>query len=261
MTETKAFDPEKYVEGSSYEIYLANYKDIGLKLRCIDDRASNSDDRERPIAIPGGGLGLVMDALGAFTILRRKGKHASVEPEEVIAAVERAIGPITFHTDEKSVTNKGLICGGCGHCNGALADPVTYLLSESDAKYFIERGLSDLKEKLNACGEKPTVYVGAHAAKAVMIVEGEKRGLMSVGESGEQVYVYHKDFHELLLKSIARQLQPLMVKHSQDVSEKELATALLESARERLSVTMEKLAATLPRFVVSKKPNLTVTSA
>jgi len=258
---TQTFDAERYVRENSFELSVTDYGKAGALLRCIDDRASDSDDCERPVSIPGGGLGLVMDVLGAFTLLKRKGTHATLAPEEAIAAVERAIGCVLFHTDEKSVTNRGVACGGCGHCNGALTDPVKYLLSETDANFFLERGVADIKERLKSRGLKPAVYHGAHAAKAVITIEGTDIGLPSIGKSGEHVYVYHKDFHEKLLALIAHEIAPLLSAHTKGVSEKELVSALIESARVRLSVTVEKLAKQLPKFVVRKQPSLTVSVA
>ncbi len=257
---TETFDPSAYVRENSRPLSLTHKGPIGLRLRCIDDRASDSDDCDRPIAIPGGGLGLVMDVLGACTLLRRAGKHVSIEPKEAIALVERAIGSINFHTDEKSVQNHGVVCGGCGHCNGALVDPVKYLLSESDARFFMESGLAELKEKLKASGIKPTVYTGAHAAAGVMVVMGEDVDLPSVGVSGEHVYVYHQDLHQMILKLIAHELHRSLAHHSQRLSEQELETALVQSAQQRLAVTLEKLAKDLPQFLVHRKPELVVTT-
>lgn len=253
-----SFDAKKYVEENSYPLVLPDKKDLGLALRCIDDRASDSDDRARGISIPGAGLGLVMDVLGAFTLLRRAGKHATLAPSEAIAAVERAIGAICFHTDDKSVKNRGLACGGCGHASGALADPLKYLLSEGDAEFFIEKGLGVIKDGLKSRGVKPAVYHGAHAASAVIIVEGTDVGLPSVGKSGERAFVYHQDLHEMLLQLVAAEIAPLLASHTKGIDEEALASALRESARMRLDVTLEKLAAGLPRFVVDKRESLLV---
>lgn len=257
MNQVKDFNAESFVEENKYSI-PSDHSKIGLQLRCIDDRASNSLDRSRDIAIPGAGLGLVMDVLGAFTLLRRNGKHATLTPEEAIGAVERALCAVYFHTDEKSVKNKGVACGGCGHCNSALIDPVKYLISENDAKYFFEHGLSDIKERLKKWGVKPTVYTGSHNAHAVIVIESDNFGLPSVGKSGEQVYVYHKKFHELLLELIANELTSLLSSHSQGVSEKEFVDALHESARARLSVTLDKLASELPKFLVTNEQSISV---
>lgn len=258
---SKAFDANAYVKKNSYPLTLTNHSNLGLKLRCIDDRATGEESSAYPIAIPGAGLGILMDAMGSCTLLRRSGKHVSFEPTELISLVERAIGPITFHTDEKSVKNKGVPCGGCGHCNGALMDPVKYLLSESDAKFFVESGLSEIKESLKAHGEKPIVYSGSHLAVAVITILGTDLGLSSVSSTGEHVYVYHKEFHELLLTLIAHEFAALVTKHSQGVSVQEFETALKESAQIRLSVTLEKLARDLPKFVASKKPSLVIEPA
>ena len=62
------FDAQRYVKENSYSLAIKDYSNIGLALLCIDDRSSDSEDRTRDIAIPGAGLGLVMDALGAFTL-------------------------------------------------------------------------------------------------------------------------------------------------------------------------------------------------
>lgn len=255
---TIQFDAEKYVRENWYPLALTDYSNIGLKLRCIDDRSSQTEGRGHDIAIPGGGLGLVMDALGALTLLKRNGKHVTASPQDVIEVVEYSIGPITFHTDEKSVKNRGVACGGCAHCSIALADPVAYLLSESDAQYFSEHGLLDLKEKLKLRGAKPAVYVGAHEAHAVITVCGTEVGLPSVGVTGEHVYVYHKDFHRLLLTLIAHELAALFGTHSKGISSDELEGTLHESAATRLGVTLKRLAVGLPQFVVCKKQTLSV---
>lgn len=260
MNQTRtSFDAKRYVEENNYPLSILDFSTIGLKVRCIDDRASDSQDRARDIALPGAGLGLVMDVLGAFTILRRKGKHATLAPQEAVEAVERTVGPILFHTDEKSVKNNGVLCGGCGHCNGALVDPVKYLLSGSDAKYFVEVGLADLEQKLKLRGVHPVAYTGGHGACAVFTIEDLEIGLPSVGKSGERAYVYHKNFHEMFLSLIAHELAPSLATHTQGVVEEELARSLIESARARLDVTILKLAGTLPKFSVQNKPSMLVT--
>ena len=252
------FDAERYVKENNYPLVIKDYSNIGLVLRCIDDLSPDSEDRTRDIAIPGAGLGLVMDALGAFTLLRRRGKHATLMGEEAINAVERALGVILYHTDDKSAKNKGVLCGGCGHCNGALVDPVKYLLSGSDAKYFVEAGLEDIKGRLKLRGVKPVVYAGGHNARAVFIIESLEVGLPSVGKTEERVYVYHRLFHERFLSLIAHELAPLLSSHTQGVSEEELASMLIESARTRLEVTVNKLAATLPKYAIQNKPEVSV---
>lgn len=252
------FNATKYVKDNSKPLNLPDHSRISLRLRCIDDRSSDSEDRERPISVPGGALGIVMDVLGACTLLRRAGKHVTVEPKQAVEAVSQAIGPILYHTDEKSVKNRGIECGGCGHCNGALTYPSKYLLTEDDAKYFVEEGLREIKEDLKKFGVKPTVYKGGHAASAVIIVNGQDIDLPSVGRDGERIYVYHKDYHSLLLKLVSHEMKLLLSEHTQGVSEKELDDALEESAKIRLNVTLEKLTVGLPRFAVSKKENVEV---
>lgn len=252
------FDVEHYVRENGYDMEVADYSAIGLRLRCIDDRSSNSDDKKRDIALPGGGLGIVMDMLGALTLLRRKGKHVSLNPRDAIDFTEKTIGAITFHTDEKSVKNRGVACGGCGHCNGALVEPVKYLLSENDAKYFLDEGLAYLKDRLKLRGEKPTVYIGHHEASAVLIVAHQHLGLSSIGKSGERAYIYHKYFHEVLLSLLAHQFASELGGHAQGVGDKELEEAFLESARIRLSVTVQKLAADLPTYLVGSQSKTSV---
>src|SRR5512146_193804 len=109
------FDAQKYVDENASVQHVGFNEQVGKSIRCISDRASAAENKDHPIAIPGSGLGLVMDVLGAATLLRRGGTHVELGPEEVIGAVQRAISVINFHTDEKSVKNKGLPCGGCGH--------------------------------------------------------------------------------------------------------------------------------------------------
>lgn len=251
------FDAETYVKENKYRLAITDYSIIGKSLRCIDDRASNSEDRERDIAIPGAGLGLVMDVLGAFTLLRRKGKRAALSPQEAVIAVERAIGAIPFHTDDHHEGHASL-CAGCGHAHGALTDPASYLLTEEDARYFFEFCLSDLKDKLHSKGLAPVIYRGPHAAKAVMIVEGTDVGLPSVSKSGDAVFVYHKTFHEILLTLVANQIVSLLGENPQEVGERELEETIYESARIRLGVTVNKLAAALPKFKVEHTQSLTV---
>ncbi|HEY4499469.1 MAG TPA: hypothetical protein VJH94_05435, partial [Candidatus Paceibacterota bacterium] len=130
--------------------------------------------------------------------------------------------------------------------------------SGHDARYFIESGLIELKDYLKRRGEKPAVYIGHHSAQGVFVIEDSDVGLPSVGKDGEQVYVYHKYFHELLLSLVAHELVPLMASHSQGIDEGALCAALLESAHLRLSVTIGKLAAQLPKFTVSVKPIVSV---
>ena len=254
---TLGFDAEQYVKENSYPLDFTDYSKIGLELRCIDDRASGSEDKERHIAIPGAGLGLVMDVLGAFTLLRRKGKHATLRPQEAVSLVEKTIGSILFHTDDHH-EGHGSLCAGCGHAHGALTEPTPYLLTEEDAKYFFEYCLIDLKDKLHVRGLKPVVYKGPHSAKAVMIVEGTDIGLSSIGRSGDAVFVYHKTFHELLLKLIAHEIAPLLSEHTQGISEQEIEESIQESARIRLGVTVKKLAAALPKFEVRRDQALFV---
>lgn len=253
-----SFDAARYAEENSYRIDITDYSTIGLSLRCIDDRASGSEKKARDIAIPGGGLGLVMDALGAFTVLRRKGKHAVLSPQEAVAAVERAIGVVDFHTDDTHGKHHSSLCAGCGHAHGALTDPAMYLLTEGDAKYFFEFCLHDLAGRLRTRGLVPVVYRGEHAAKAVMVVEGTDIGLPSIGKTGDAVFVYHKSFHEILLTIVAHEIAPLLSGHTRGITERELEDSMHESARTRLGVTVARLAASLPRFLVTRTPSLSV---
>ena len=254
----KMIDAEKYVQDNAYRIDLENYEPIGAELRCIDDRASNSDDRNRHVAIPGGGLGLVMDAMGGLTLLRRNGRNVLIDNHEIIKAVEKVVGVIFFHTDRKSLENKGLACGGCGHLNGALSNPSAYLITDSDSKFFIENVLPYVENKLKEKKVEPTVYEGKHDAGAVFVVDSLDIGLPSVSKSGERAYIYHRGFHQKMLKKIADEIFTLLSVGSMKINKDEIESFLLKAAADRLSVTIEKLAHNLPKYAVSKKIQICV---
>jgi hypothetical protein len=197
-------------------------------LSCIDDRKTDGDPK---IRIPGAGLGILMDTFGA---------KLNLSPEQILAAVEKALGgKLSYHTD-KAHEGDALKCAGCGHCAGALAKPDDYLLTPEAVAFLQEKFLPDLDK---AC-VPPEVYEGKHNAKGVIILS-DTTTLTSSPD--EMVYSYHPGLHRKAIDQIAAEIAQLHELNAQEVAE-----AIWASAQERLGHTVHHLADGLPQFKVSQ---------
>jgi hypothetical protein len=210
--------PENFIEGPITADMMS----------CIDDRKT---DNEARIRIPGAGLGVLMDTLGA---------GLNLTPEQVTSAVEKALGgKISYHTD-KAHEGDELKYAGCGHCAGALKDPQKYLLNDESLSYLNTNYLPQLDEKSGT----PEVYEGSHNAKGVMVVDGP---ITMTSSSDDMVYVYHPTMHRKAIDQIAKEIAELHELNANDVAE-----AIWKSAQERLGHTVHHLADGLPQFKVTK---------
>lgn len=199
-----------------------------VMMACIDDRKNDGDAK---IRIPGAGLGILMDTLGA---------KLSLTPEQVLSAVEKALGgKLSYHTD-KSHEHDPLKCAGCGHCAGALGKPDEYLLTPEALAFLNEKYLPTLDQSCVA----PEVYEGSHGAKGVMIVDGP---ITLTSDKDTMVYVYHPELHKMAIEQIAGEIAELY-----ELNGREVADAIWASAQERLGHTVHHLADGLPQFKVSK---------
>jgi hypothetical protein len=198
-------------------------------ISCIDDRKT---DGEPKIRIPGAGLGLLMDTLGA---------HLEISNEDLATAVEQALGgKLSYHTD-KNHEGDPLKCAGCGHCAGALSKPGEYLLTPEAVAFLQKKYLPQLDKKCIA----PEVYPGDHGANGVLILKGP---ISITSEGDELVYVYHPDFHKLAIEQIARKISDMHPDLDADI----VAAAIWDSAQERLGHTVHHLAEHLPKFEVTQ---------
>lgn len=198
-------------------------------LRCIDDRDSGSPE---VIALPGAGLGVLIDLFGGLKLL-----GVDVDLQRVTDVFTAEFGLPSYHTDEHK-RDESLCCAGCGHCSGALANPDAYLLNDQ-AVAFLDRYLPALAEQ-----EDPTVYDGSHSAQATIIVEGTDAGLIA-NHDGTQVFVYQPDWHQLYLKKAAE-----AISREFSIDAASFAEKCIEAANNNLQVTVEKLAKDLPVYTM-----------
>lgn len=222
---------QRFVDGAG-QLYTQETQDKLHKLsadslRCVDDR---DDGSAETIAIPGAGLGVLIDIFGGLKLL-----EADVDLRRVADVFTDEFGLPSYHTDVAKLGNS-LCCAGCGHCSGALASPEQYLLSD-EVVTFLNGYLPQLAEQ-----EEPTVYAGGHSAQATIIVTGTDVGL-TAGHSGTNVFVYQPDWHQLYLKKAAEALGQEF-----DLDAALLADAFAKAADNNLSVTLEKLAKDLPVY-------------
>lgn len=256
MTEVLAFNLEKakeFVAQNTYkfpEEIIKQFEsgEFPFKLECIDDRRGG-EQGELVLAIPGAGLGVVMDVLGGVKILNdQTAGEFKLTPEEAYTSVQNVLGTVSYHTDQANVDNHNpLFCAGCGHCAGALKNPGDYLQTEEAVDFVGNKLLLDLKQS----GVLPSVYPGAHDASLVVIVDNLTDGITSKGEE-TQAYVYNKAWHEKILETISKKLA-----EGQSVSSDEIFSALREAKDVRLNHTIEHLAKNHPKFVLHEDGDVT----
>jgi hypothetical protein len=220
-------------------------------LRCIDDRASEVGNlRDEELAIPGAGLGVLMDVLAGLNI---ENLSKELSPKEAALIIEELIGPPSFHTDEDH-EGESLACAGCGHCAGAMKDPKKYLLSH-EAVAFLPSYIRELGSRV-----EPAVYRGKHEAKAIVIVDSFSHGLPTTdGES--RVYVFHRAWHRRILDELATRIANQIIANDESLRSRgesfrrqlnrSLSESFWKAAEERLQATIKHLAPTLPVYVVS----------
>ncbi|GEM_PF-2266929 len=237
-------DAREFVQANHFAIEAIPEANQPWNLRCVDDRENRTHENGLPdIAIPGAGLGLVMDAFAGLNLLEKeKGVTIHIDAKRIVEVVEGVVGEISFHTDEDNIREDNpLICAGCGHCAGAIKDPEAYLLTDS-AIHFLK---GSLLPRLTEQGEKPTVYKGAHGAKAFFIIDAEDVGLPA--QSGDsQAYVYNRALHEKAIREIGKRLYSGL--YVERVSEDEFVEIFLRATEKRVGETVFRLARTLPKY-------------
>lgn len=243
------FNAEQYVGANSFDLEGMSV-DEGIETRCIDgreDRQWNAEGKDRlpPVAIPGSGVGFVMDVMSGVHLLeKRTGRRAGVSPESLARVAESVIGEVSYHTDSHKAGDP-LSCAGCGYCALSLATPEEFLLSAEQAAFVQNRFLPELRRR----GIEPVLYQGAHEEAAVMVVDGLDIGLPATAE-GTHVYVYNRGFHEELLARAAREIFPLLAEDFPGIALPDVREALCEAARKKLSRVAAVLAAGKPQFRV-----------
>lgn len=250
-TEVLAFNLEKakeFVAQNAYkfpEEVIKQFEsgEFPFTLECIDDRRGG-EQGELVLAIPGAGLGVVMDVLGGVKTLEdQTGGEFKITPLQVYEAVRNVLGTVSYHTDQANVDNNNpLSCAGCGHCAGALKSPEKYLQTEEAVDFISNKILPELKESQIL----PSVYLGEHDASLVVIIDNLIDGIKSKGE-GVQAYVYNKAWHEKILEAISKNLT-----EGSSLSSDEIFTALKEAKDVRLGHTVHHLADDKPKFLVGE---------
>jgi ferredoxin len=255
-----AFNPEQFIR-DHYDIAEKNLS----SLRCIDDREDRrplSIDALPDYAVPGAGLGIVLDAMAAAYVVSTEHSAIAPDAEELFSALEDALNnTVVFHTDTGH--NGDLPCAGCGYCAASCNQPEQNLLPEAAVNFIKTKGLARCREKLEEKGVRIPAYEGSHAAKAVMIVCGDDIGLPSTSSSGVHAYVYHQDIRNELLRNAADSLYPLLVQSlgTASFSHDQWRQKVVLVAGLRLEPVLETLAGNLPRYVVTKKDGRVVCSA
>jgi len=198
-------EAQDYVAKNHFEIPkdLIRYPSIPPAdfLRCIDDREHRKGEELPLIAIPGGGLGLVIAVFRAIHQLEEKKKRtfSLIEPQQIVDRIEHLIGIPHFHSDENH-DGDILPCAGCGHCAGAInvndlsAQSVAFL-KDSYIPGLVKRGI------------RPTVYQGEHAASAVFIIKDFHTGLTPYSKgNGPRAYVLNKEWYKYIVSQMCDEL-------------------------------------------------------
>lgn len=162
------------------------------RLRCIDGRrpkkpnqlgpqTDESDDQQGVISFPGGAIGVVAQILCALNAFQKfwdktKDPRAKTARERfnfarVMDCLERALGGMSCHTDDRAVGN-ALACAGCGHAKALLKGG--YGLGKT-YRMEMRKYMKELKKRALR-GEKGIVvdvYDGVHAESAVLRIISE----------------------------------------------------------------------------------------
>ena len=249
------FDAEKFIGAEAYDL-PGDETEIAARLRdlrCVDGRETRRPDgrgneRLPSTAFPGAGLGFFMDVVGGLRELEKFSRHSpELTMKEVLSVVEEVIGPLSLHTDEHNDKSEGsLMCAGCGYCSFALAEPETFSLREADAHFVRDRLMPDLSRR----GTLPTVLKGNHLERGILVVDGDDIGLPSVSSEGVSSFVYHRGLHEKALNKVAEILMERFPERFIGVTASELGSIFMETARRKVELALERLAAGKPRFLV-----------
>ncbi len=254
MEGDEMFNPSEYIKNNSYQISNSQQNNF-VSMRCIDDREHRQPkDSQNPLpnyGIPGAGLGVFLDILAATQYARH---HQSVfvmfSPQVGYDATVKTLGHISAHTDEKNADiPDSPDCAGCGYCMSSINNPHNNFLTQREIHFLKREILPTLKERCNEFGQPIVAYNGSHRAKAVMIIEGEKIGLSSTGQTGHNVYVYHSSVHQKLLATVAERVFPHLEKPN-NYTLTEWQDAVLESSKIRVNNIVETLAKELPKYRV-----------
>ncbi len=245
---TMPFSPEHiidFINKNRYEI--TNRPAYAMTKGCIDDREHRQKGFLPDVAIPGAGLGVVITALGALDMFRNThGVNEDYSISEFMNNLERAIGRVTYHSDDGDYGDDCILCVGCGHAEGALTKCDVYGIHKNDAKFILENYLHEL----NARGVSPDVYFGSHNATAVVVIEDTTTGIPAQDGSGLQVYRYHSAWHKRILDDVCEHTYGFMKKLFPKLSSEEYRKCLADVAEKQLKVTVEHLAKGKPVVVV-----------
>jgi hypothetical protein len=196
---TKRMEPMKGVpEAHNYFakngtfVQLADLKGhLADHLYCIDGRSTESGG----ISFPGGGAGVVALIFAAINVAfirpwedakdsRAKGARKSFAFGRVIKIIERILGGMSCHTDDKAA-DEPLACAGCGHAmaflNGGYG--VGEMYRTGLVKYFTELKRRALRKEPHI---KVACYPGVHQESAVL-------RLLSLPDLGEFLSVPSTD--------------------------------------------------------------------
>ena len=237
MEQTQA---QEFVGKNAYRIIREGNK---FSLRCIDDREHRTVGSDLPDhAVPGAGLGLVMDVIAAVEYARREhGMVLPVTERMIVEAAESIIGDkVNYHTaSDLHGADTSLPCAGCGYAAASFKDP--------EGQYFAPDMLAFLREHgFSAFDDKPVVYDGGHAAHAVFLIMNDEIGLPAKGIDGGQAYIVHASVRNNLLEMIASAVAPT----EEVLSRQEWLRMVNTVATIRANKVLETLAAGLPFYVV-----------
>jgi hypothetical protein len=254
------FNGLEYVTTNAYQI-PGGILPSGALVRCIDDREERKGELLPPFAVPGAGLGIVMDVMAAAyqAANQLEGiKGMGLDPKELFKTCRTALGGMAvFHTD--TVHGTEYACAGCGYCAASLNQPEGNFFSGSAAEFLKWHALEQCQEDMRAKAIDVPTYEGDHVAKAVMVIDALDIGLPSTGVSGDHVYVYHPKARNELLTEVARAVYAQVSKIVPSLDREAWLDLVIGLAQERLTKVMQKLKADkLPMFKVFEKDGVFV---
>lgn len=242
------FSPEDVIDFIKRNRYDIGQRPVyAVSKGCIDDREHRQKGFLPDVALPGAGLGVVITALGSLDLFRKShGISGDHDISELIEDLERAIGTVTYHSDDGDHGENSMLCAGCGHAKGALTKLDTYGIHEDDARFILENYLHNL----NARGVSPDLYSGSHNAVAVVVIDDTTTGLPAQDGSGLQVYRYHRSWHKKILNDVCDHTYSFMKRLFPNLSVEDYRKCLNDVAEKQLQVTVDHLAKGKPMVIV-----------
>ncbi len=252
----KGLNAQAYVDANSYRINPQS-----RHLRCIDDRERRRPDTSQPlpeVAVPGAGLGLLLDFVAAarraafeYELLNKP----VFTPAHAFEVVEKHLGHLSLHTDTVNTGHSALACAGCGYCALSLDTKHEQCVNsglEVQDVLVVEELLPAVVARCQLAGDHVMVYEGPHAADGILIIDDPTIGMPSTNFDGTQVFVYHQANRLALLATLADKLYPSVQRRCDRISPTHWGEMVTRVAHARTKHALQKLAAGLPRFSITR---------